>query len=109
MNYISSFFGQGLSEFHQSYFDQLPELTRKVMKNKPLQDQQKLLDTFSKQSQERIELLCRILDQQPQTVLEKLFTKEIRLLNALIKVDTSYLEDVVQKPNYLADALEKKN
>lgn len=108
MNFISQFFSPPLSEKHQTYFDKLPEETKSVMKTKPIKDQEKLLETFSKQSDERILLICRILDQQSRPILEELFTKEIRLLNALIKVDTCYLEDVVSKPDYIANSLKKR-
>jgi hypothetical protein len=107
MEFISSLFSYKRSEVHQFYFNKLPIDVQKVLSTKSYKDQEKLLTTFSKQSDERITLFLIIFSQQPTEVIEQLFTKEIRLLNALLKIDTEYISEYSTKPEVLRNMIMK--
>jgi hypothetical protein len=108
MNFVRSFFSSKRSELHQSYFNKLPPFAQAELDKKATVDQEKLLDTFSKQSDDRIHLICLILGQQSEEVMGELFKKETRLLNALLKVDTTYLENASTQPDYVESVIMKE-
>ena len=111
MNYISSFFtstASPLSPLHQTYFDKLPVDVCEILMTFEKKDREKLLETFSKQSEERVQLIVNILSQQRSPVLDELFKKEVRLLNALLKVDTHYMEEYSKLPEYVEEVIMKK-
>jgi hypothetical protein len=107
MNFLSSIFGHRYSEIHQIYFDKLAPHVQEAVKTKPIKDQEQLLTTLSKQSEERVELLVNILKKQTHESMLKLFKKETRLLNALLKVETKYLETNVDEPDYITQMIMK--
>ena len=108
MNFVRSLFTTKRSELYQSYFNKLPLLAQVELEKKSTVDQEKLLDTFSKQSEDRVILINTILEQQSQEVMEELFKKETRLLNALLKVDTSHLEYAITQPDYVESVIMKE-
>ena len=108
MEFITNLFTSKLSDHHQFYFNKLPHDAQQILKTKVKKDQEKLLDTFSKQSEDRIELIISILSQQSKEVLDHLFIKEIRLLNALMKVETNYMEEYSKKPEDITNMIMNK-
>ena len=112
MNYITSFFTKTSSipllVHHQPYFDKLPIDVGELLMTLEQKDRDKLLETFSKQSEDRVQLIVSILSQQQRPVLEELFRKEVRLLNALLKVDTRYMEKYSTLPEYVEEVIMKK-
>lgn len=108
MNYLKSFFSHKLSDIHQIYYDRLPIHAQNSIQTLERKDQEKLLDTFSKQSENRVLLITWILEQQKEEVIQRLFKKEVRLLNALLKADTKYLEDSAKSPEYIESVIMKE-
>ena len=109
MNYIASFFIKRVSTHYQPYLERLPLFCQKQLsKSFSIQDQELILDTLSKQSEERINLICTILDQQYDDTIIELCKKEVRLIRAFIKIDTQYLHESLNKPDLLYEKLIKK-
>lgn len=108
MDFISNFFSSKLSDHYQLYFNKLPYDAQQILKKKVKKDQEKLLDTFSQQSEYRIELIVSILSQQSIEVLDHLFTKETRLLKALMKIETNYMEEYAKKPDDITNMIMNK-
>ena len=105
MEYLKSFFSYKLSDIHQTYYNRLHIYAQNSLCTLERKDQEKLLDTLSKQSEDRVVLLVLILTQQKEEVIQKLFKKEVRLLNALLKADTNYLEDTAKTPEYIESVI----
>jgi hypothetical protein len=108
MDYLHSFFTYKRSDLHQTYFNRLSTDCQECLSRLQRKDQEKLLDTLSKQSEDRIQLLLSILGQLKTEVIHELFKKEVRLLNALLKADTSYLEEYSKKPDQIESAIMKE-
>ena len=109
MDYLSQlFFNPKYSEIQQKYFDRLATHVQIALKTKSFKDQELLLLTLSKQSEERADLLYSILSKLSEDAISRLFKKETRLLNALLKVDTKYLISNVDEPDYITSMIMKE-
>jgi hypothetical protein len=109
MNYIKTFFnGPQLSDERKLILSQLPPQSQEALKTKPLLDQERLLDTYQDQSEERRGLINSILAQQPLNVQLELFKKETRLLRAFLKTDIDSLRDGVHQADYIETLIMKK-
>jgi hypothetical protein len=85
----------------QSILVHLPKITQDILVTKPIKYQELLLTTFSKQSEDRKQLLISIFEQHDFEVQNELFKKDIRLLKAMIKLDTDTLLDMYKRPEYV--------
>ena len=109
MDYLSQlFFNPKYSEIQQKYFDRLATHVQIALKTKSFKDQELLLLTLSKQSEERADLLYSILSKLSEDAISRLFKKETRLLNALLKVETKYLISNVDEPDYITSMIMKE-
>jgi hypothetical protein len=63
----------------------------------------------TKQTEEKIELICTILDEQEKDTIIELCKREVRFIKALLKIDISFFYDVLHKPEVLADKIKSKN
>ncbi len=109
MDYIASFFITRVSKLYQPYLERLPLFCQEQLsKSFSIQDQELILDTLSKQSEERINLICTILEQQYNDTIIELCKKEVRLIRAFIKIDTHYLHESLNKPDLLHEKLIQK-
>jgi len=110
MDYITGlFYSPRFSESQQVYFDKLAPHVKVALQTKPFKDQELLVLTLSKQSEERAELLYQILEKQSEEAITRLFKKETRLLNALLKIDTCYLVSNVDEPDYITSMIMKES
>ena len=109
MNFILSFFTPKINPIYEPIFNRLPLFCQKTLSSSlAIKDQESILETLGKQTEEKIELICIILGEQFDDTIIELCKREVRFIKALLKIDISFFHDVLHKPEVLADKIKSK-
>ena len=107
MDYIHSFFTRQIDKKYNLLYERLPILVQQKLSLLSIDDQEVLLYTLSRQSEEKINLSCIIFSEQYEETIHEMFKHDINTMCSVIELHIAYYKDALHHPDKVLEKLHK--